>query len=61
MQRHLEEIVELDDDVNESDFERCFQVVHYMLELLTEIDAMEVEKKFIQDPVGKGKRRFPKF
>ena len=57
MQRHLEEIVELDADVNESDFVRCFQVVHYMLELLTEIDAIEVEKKFMQDPVWQSEKK----
>ena len=57
MQRYLEELIELDEDLNQGDFVRCFKVVHYLLELLSEADALEVEKKFMQDPLWQSEKR----
>jgi hypothetical protein len=57
MQRRLEELVEVDEDLNQTDFVRCFQVTHYLLELLPEVDAVEVEKKFMQDPLWQSEKR----
>jgi hypothetical protein len=57
MQRRLEELIEVDEDLNQTDFVRCFQVTHYLLELLSEVDAVEVEKKFMQDPLWQSEKR----
>jgi hypothetical protein len=57
MQRYHEELIELDEDLNQGDFVRCFKVTHYLLELLSEADALEVEKKFMQDPLWQSEKR----